>query len=191
MKKILLILFISILSLHATLYMVDNKKSYIGFGVKNMLLPYTVGQFKTYSGSFSYDETHNFFLSLDGEVRAASIHTESEDRDTHLRSEDFFDVLKYPHMTFRLIRQHKKNQLIALLTIRGITKPVVFTISDVHNPESDSKGNTFKNFTLKATINRHDFKVSYNSFFGLGEKLIEDMVDIELIIVGIHKASYE
>ena len=190
MFKLLAILLLPIL-LHAELYLVNNKKSYIGFGVKNMLLPYTEGQFREYSGSFSYDEKGGYFLSLDGEVRAKSIHTQSEDRDHHLRSADFLDVKEYPYMTLRLIRQHKKDQLLANLTIRGITKPVIFTISEMYNPEPNSKGDIFKNFTLTAHINRLDFDVSYNSFFGIGEKLIENIVDIKLIIVGIHKASFE
>ena len=191
MKKILLITLLLSNFLYAEIYQVNNTKSYIGFGVKNMLLPYTVGQFTKYSGSFTYDEEHNYFLSLDGAVKVASVSTESEDRDEHLRSDDFFGVVQYPDMTLRLIRQHKENSLMVNLTIRGITKPVIFTIHEMFHGEADSKGTIARNFILKASINRQDFNVTHNNFFGIGEKMIEDIVDIKLIIVGVHKTSFD
>jgi len=191
MTKILLSILLLSTYLQATLYQVNNTKSYIGFGVKNMLLPYTVGQFTKYSGSFSYDEKGSYFLSLDGAVKVASVSTQSEDRDEHLRSDDFFGVIKYPDMTLRLIRQHTEDKLMVMLTIRSITKPVIFTISDMLTSEANREGEIHKNFTLKASINRQDFDVKYNNFFGLGEKMIEDTVDIELIIEGVHKSVFD
>jgi polyisoprenoid-binding protein YceI len=187
MKKITLLLLLSS-SLFANLYLVNNSKSYVGFGVKNMLLPYTVGQFKRYTGSFTYDEKRKKFLQLDGIVKTASVHTESDMRDEHLRSEDFFEVKKHPNMTLKLVRQ-RHSELVTKLTIKGITKRVIFALSEVTNAYHDKKGNLHKSFILKATINRQDFNVVYNTVFGPGEKMIADNVDIELIVEGI-EANY-
>jgi len=189
MIKIVLLLLLS-LELFSFEYVVNPKHSYIEFGVKNMLLPYTKGLFKEFRGTFSYDEEKNHFITLEGAVDPATVNTQSEMRDEHLRSADFFDVEKYPIMKLHLVR-HFKDKLFTKLTIKGITKNVIFTITDNNVGKDDKLGNHTRVFTLKATIVRQDFNIKYNAVFGPGELMIENNVDIVLFLEGIEVKPQE
>ena len=183
MIKIALLLLLS-LQLFSLEYIVNPRHSYVEFGVKNMLLPYTKGLFKEFRGTFTYDEERDRFISLEGEADPATVDTQSKMRDEHLRSADFFDVKRYPVMKLHLVRQFQ-NKLFTKLTIKGITQNVIFTLSDNKVGKDDKLGNHTRVFTLKATIVRQDFNIKYNAEFGPGEMLIENNVDITLFLEGI------
>jgi len=188
-KKIVLILLMS-LELFSLEYVVNPRHSYVQFGVKNMLLPYTEGLFKEFRGNFTYNEEKNRFIALEGEVDPATVNTQSKMRDEHLRSADFFDVKKYPVMKLHLVR-HFKDKLFTKLTIKGITHNVIFTLSDNNVGKDDKLGNHTRVFTLKATIVRQDFNIKYNAVFGPGELMIENNVDITLFLEGIEIKAQE
>ena len=189
MIKIVLLLLLS-LELFSLDYVVNPRHSYIQFGVKNMLLPYTEGLFKEFRGTFKYDEEKKHFISLEGAVDPATVDTQSEMRDEHLRSADFFDVKKYPIMKLHLVR-HFKDKLFTKLTIKGVTKNVIFTLTDNAVGKDDKLGNHTRVFTLKATIVRQDFNIKYNAIFGPGEMMIENNVDITLFLEGIEVRAQE
>lgn len=189
MIKIALILLIS-LELFSLDYIVNPRHSYVQFGVKNMLIPYTKGLFKEFRGTFSYDEKKDFFTTLEGEADPATVDTQSKMRDEHLKSVDFFDVENYPIMSLKLIRQ-AHNKLFTKLTIKGFTKNVTFTLKNNQVGKDDKLGNHTRVFTLTSTIIRQDFGIIYNTVFGPGEMLIDNDVDITLFLEGIELQDKE
>lgn len=189
MIKIALLLLLS-LQLFSLEYIVNPRHSYVQFGVKNMLIPYTKGLFKEFRGTFNYDEEKGYFSALEGEADPATVDTQSKMRDEHLKSADFFDVKHYPIMSLQLVKQ-SQNKLLTKLSIKGITKDVLFTLANNQVGKDDKLGNHTRVFTLTSTIIRQDFDIKYNTIFGPGEMLIENEVDITLFLEGIELQAQE
>ena len=102
----------------ATSYEVDKAHTYVGFEVDHLVISKVQGRFNDFSGTFDFDEKGNKLTNVAFTVKTASIDTNQADRDKHLRTADFFDVEKYPEMTFKSTDvKYKKISQTQLLVI--------------------------------------------------------------------------
>jgi polyisoprenoid-binding protein YceI len=171
----------------AATYKVDLDHSTVSFKIRH-LLSYVQGNFNKFEGSFEYDpekpETWKVTVTAD----AASIDTNVAARDKHLRSADFFDVEKYPTLTFVSTGvtdvTPTSAKLNGLLTLHSVEKPVVFDL-EILGVAQDPWGNTLAGFTVQTTINRKDFGLTWNKAVESGRLLVGEEVEITLEISGI------
>ena len=168
-------------------YMIDKAHTRVGFAVKHMVLSTVRGDFKEYSGKIYFDENDVTKSTVEGTIQVASINTEDEKRDKHLLSPDFFDVKKYPEITFKskkIQKQSKNYVMIADLTMHGVTKEVQvpFKVLGIIN---DPMGNKRIGIEAKFKINRKDYGVSWSKTMDNGGLVVSDDVTIELAFEGV------
>lgn len=160
---------------------VDPAHSSVGFSVRH-LMARTHGKFNEFSGSFAFDEKAPGKTTGTFTAKAASIDTNQEKRDAHLRTADFFDVSTYPDLTLVVKKMTRKGKgryaLAADLTIRGVTKAVTFDVK--HLGTGPGFGGKTIGLEARATINRKDFGLVWNKALETGGMLVGD--DVELLL---------
>jgi len=165
-------------------YVVDNSHSHVGFTVRHIVSK-VLGEFKDYEGSFVFDEKKPETSKVDFTIKTASINTNNEKRDEHLRSGDFFDAEKHPTLTFKngkLTKAGKdKFKLAGDLTMRGVTKPVTFDVEYLGGGK-DPWGNQKVGFSAKTKVKRTDYGMSFNKTLETGGVLVGEDVEIQLEI---------
>ena len=170
-------------------YAVDAAHTTVSFKIRH-LFSKVQGEFKVFEGSFSYDPADLSQWKVEARADAASIDTNVEKRDNHLRSKDFFDTANYPEVTFKSTGARDQEgdtaKLDGLLTIHGVEKPVTFDV-EVHGEGNDPWGNTRLGLTATARINRKDFGLTWNETLETGQLLVGEEVDITLEVEGIKK----
>jgi polyisoprenoid-binding protein YceI len=169
----------------AATWAIDPVHSELSFRVRH-LTGRVRGTFKEWTGSLSADPANLDAGSVQVEVKTASVSTENEKRDAHLRSPDFFDVEKFPTMTFTSTKAEVKGKEIAItgdLTIRGVTKQVVLKGS-YGGKITDPWGKERLGFEAETTIDRKDFGLVWNKLVE-GSSLVGDEVTIELAIEAV------
>lgn len=181
MKRISLSLLLLIAAATAycqSTWTIDKSHSKIGFSVTHMAVAETEGNFKDFDATIN-SATEDFSgAEVTFTARAASIDTENERRDNHLKSADFFDVEKFPELSFRgnLYKDGGKYKLKGDLTLRGVTRQVEF---DVTYGGSINTGRGYKaGFKLSGQINRRDFGLTWDRSVPSGELVVGDIVDI-------------
>ncbi len=170
-------------------YTADPAHTSIGFQVKHLMVSNVSGGFKTYTASISLDPKNIENSTVDVTIDATSISTNNEKRDGHLKSPDFFDVEKYPTITFKSKKIVKKGDgwvAVGDLTMRGVTKEIElpFTLTGPVNLGPAS----VIGVSAATEINRQDFGVSWNKSLDNGGVVVSDKVRIE-IEVEAKKAS--
>jgi polyisoprenoid-binding protein YceI len=168
--------------LAADRYVPDKSHSLVGFSARHLVIYKVRGKFHEFEATIMYDENDLTKSSIQGTIQAASLDTDHEKRDKHLRSEDFLYVDKYPEITFASKRVEQQNSgyvLIGDLTIRGVTKEVVVPFT-VTGKIVDPGGRTRVGFEATLRINRQDFGISYSKVMDNGGLVVSDTVDIEL-----------
>jgi polyisoprenoid-binding protein YceI len=159
----------------------DPAHTEIGFVARHLMVSKVRGKFEKYTGSIT--TAPNPLDSLaEAEIDLSSITTGNDQRDEHLRSNDFFDVATSPKMSFRstAIRPDGDQFLVdGELTIRNITKPITLTV-EVGGFGTDPWGGTRAGFTATAVINRHDFGVSWNAAIEGGGVVVSDKITINI-----------
>ncbi|HEX7087363.1 MAG TPA: YceI family protein [Vicinamibacterales bacterium] len=164
---------------------IDQSHTTAGFSVKHMMVTNVHGTFGKVDGTITYDGKDVSTIAADITIDAASVNTNNERRDTHLRSADFFDVENHPTITFRSKRVEKAGdgrfRLVGDLTIRGVTKEVAL---DVEGPSPViNAGRVFKvGASATTTINRQDFGLTWNRMLEAGGVTVGDEVKITLEI---------
>jgi polyisoprenoid-binding protein YceI len=160
---------------------IDTVHSHVGFVVRHAMVSKVRGHFTKFEGEIvTADDVLQ--SSVNVTVDLTSIDTSNEMRDNHIRSADFFDVENHPNMTFTStgIRYEDDELLIdGNLTVRGITKPLTLT-AEINGIGPGLQGGTVAGISATASINRHDFNVSYNGPIPGGGVAISDKVDIVL-----------
>ena len=151
-------------------YQIDPAHSRIGFAVRHLDINWVEGRFKDFKGTVHYDEKDVTKSTVEFAAKVASVDTEVEARDKHLRTADFFDAEKYPELTFKSTRVERKGKAFVLhgdLTLKGVTKPVAlpFTLAGA---VKDPWGNTRFGVEAETKINRRDFGVNYGNAFAGG-----------------------
>jgi polyisoprenoid-binding protein YceI len=166
---------------------VDPAHSSVEFEVKHMMIATVRGRFKEFEGTIEAAPDINN-SRVYGKVKAASIDTNDDTRDAHLRSADFFDVEKYPEITFESTHIEPLGgpefRMTGDLTIKGVTRPVEFEAT-VEGAEQDPWGNERVGIRVRSQINRKDFgltwqKVLESGRFLLGEE-VKIMVDVSAV----------
>lgn len=168
-----------------TQWNIDPTHSEIGFKVKHMMFTNVSGKFEKYEGSFltDGDNFENAEVTFTADVE--SINTGSADRDTHLRSADFFDADNHPKLTFKSSSVVKKNdndyEISGDLTLHGVTKFVRLD-AEYSGLMTDPWGNTKAGWILSGKINRKDFGLNWNAALETGGVLVSDEVRLNLEI---------
>lgn len=168
----------------ARTYQIDKAHSDVAFQVRH-LLSKVRGRFTDIDGSVTFDEAQPERSSAELTVKTASVHTGQADRDTHLRSADFFDVEQFPTLTFksRQVAQagDGRYDVTGDLTIHGVTREVVLP-AEYLGRATDPWGNDKLAFDIELTINRKDFGLSWNAALETGGFLVGDEVKITIAI---------
>ena len=169
MKKIFLFLVsisIGVASSAQTRWTIDPLHSFVSFSVKHMGISFVEGSFKKFDGFVVAAKPDLTDAKVTFSVDVNSISTDVEQRDKHLKSDDFFKAETYPTMTFESTSfkklRGKNYELSGKLTIRDVTKDVRFNVM-FGGTTNDQQGNTRAGFSATSTINRFDYHVRYDS----------------------------
>lgn len=164
-------------------WQIDAAHSEINFTVRHMMISKVRGQFQKFNGTVNFDEDNPANTTVDITIEVDSIHTREEDRDTHLKSPDFFDVETYPVMTFKSTNVEKLSEntgkLHGDLTIKGVTKPVILDV-DYAGQAQSPWGTTSAGFSLTGSLNRKDWGLNWNQALETGGFLVGDKINIEI-----------
>jgi polyisoprenoid-binding protein YceI len=167
-----------------TTWNIDPVHSVAEFKVKHMMISNVKGQFPKVTGTLTFDESHLTRSQVEASIEAASIATRDPQRDAHLKSADFFDVEKFPTLSFKStgIRLVRDGELAVEgnLTIRGVARKVVFSVEGPTPPAKDPWGNTRVAVSATTKINRKDFGLTWNAALETGGILVGDEVTITL-----------
>jgi len=154
------------------------------FKVKHMMITNVKGQFTGLTGVLTLDESDITNSRVEATINVATINTREADRDTHLKSADFFDAEKHPTLTFRSTSvQRKGDDELAVtgdLTIHGVTRQVVLNVEGPTTPGKDPWGNTRIGVSAVTKINRKDFGLTWNAALETGGILVGEDVTISL-----------
>jgi polyisoprenoid-binding protein YceI len=168
-------------------YKIDKSHSEAVFQVRHLVTKVR-GRFDDFDGTILINEDRPELSSVEFTIRAASIDTNEKDRDTHLRSADFFDVEKFPTITFRSTRISRKSDasygVIGDLTIHGVTKEVTLPVTHLGTAK-DPWGNERVGFESELTLNRKDYGLMWNAPLEIGGFLVGDEVKVSVSIQAV------
>ena len=177
----------------ATQWQIDPAHSAAHFSVRHLMISNVRGEFTNISGSALFDPSDLSKSSVEVTIEAASLSTREPQRDQHLRSGDFFDVEKYPTLTFRSTRVEPRGQeffkLAGELTIHGVTKEATFDMEGPTPTVKDPWGNVRAGVTGSTKINRKDFGLVWNAVTEGGGIMVGDEVKITIEAELIQKAA--
>ena len=184
MKKIILSLLATVIGLASsaqTTWSVDPTHSNVKFSVSHMVISEVEGLFSGFEGTLDAPSADFNNSSINFSVNVGSINTNSEQRDGHLKSPDFFDVAKYPAMTFTSTSFKKISgnnyKLEGKLTIKDITKKVTFDVT-YGGTVKDPYGNIKAGFKAKGSIKRMEYGLKWSALTELGGMVVGDEVGI-------------
>jgi len=168
-------------------YEIDPVHSRVEFTIRHMFSKVT-GSFGKFQGTVQYDAASPATSTVKAEIDASSIDTNNERRDGHLKSADFFDVAKYPTLTFTSSKvtagDQGKLKVEGTLTIHGISKPVVLDAAFLGSgPGLD--GVMRAGFEATTKVDRKDYGIVWNKTLDQGGSLLGDDVDINLEIEAV------
>lgn len=188
MKRIIALIIslalLSPLSALAATYNLDPFHSTIQFKVKHLMITNVTGVFEKFKGAVVIDEDDIAKSKVDVSIEMASLNTNIAKRDEHLRSPDFFDVAKYPTMTFVSTKVERAGadrlKVTGNLTIKGVTKPVILSVDGPTGEIKSPQGDTRRGASATTAINRQDFGVSWNKKLDGGGIVVSDDVYISI-----------
>ena len=168
----------------ATTWNLDPVHSIAEFKVKHMMISNVKGQFTGITGILTFDETDIARSRVEATIDASSINTRDAQRDAHLKSADFFDVEKFPTLSFRStgVKRTADGELRVTgeLTIHGATHEVAFKVEGPTEPAKDPWGSTRIGLSAVTKINRKDFGLTWNTALETGGILVGDEITITL-----------
>jgi polyisoprenoid-binding protein YceI len=166
---------------------IDASHSQVGFAVKHLVISNVRGEFGAYQGKLVLDEADVTKSTVDASIDVNSLSTKVADRDAHLKSPDFFDVAKYPTITFKSTKVAKagKDRLKVTgdLTLHGVTKPVVLDVSTSQEVKG-MFGETRRAFAATTKIDRKVFGLTWNKLVEAGPAVGDEVtvtLDLELV----------
>jgi polyisoprenoid-binding protein YceI len=167
-----------------TAWNLDPVHSVAEFKVRHMMISNVKGQFTGISGVLNFDEADIATSRVQATIAASSINTRDPQRDAHLQSADFFDVEKFPALSFVSTRVQPAGQgelkVEGDLTIHGVTRKVTFDVEGPTPATKDPWGNTRLGLSATAKINRKDFGLTWNAALETGGILVGDEVTLTL-----------
>lgn len=168
-----------------TKWAIDADHSSVDFSIRHMMISNVKGTFHDFNATVEADVTDLTTANINFSVDLASIDTRKDDRDTHLKSADFFDVEKFPTMTFQSTTIKKTDDgeydVTGELSIHGTTKEETFSVT-FEGQGKDPWGNEKVGFSAAGTVNRTDYGLVWNSALETGGVLVGDKVKISLQI---------
>lgn len=167
---------------------IDPTHSHVQFSVRHMGLSTVRGSFGSLSGTIN--EENGTVQGAEADIDIASITTNQQGRDDHLRSADFFDVATYPTAHFKLIKAHRDGDDLTVtgdLNIRGISKSVTLK-GEVAGPAKDPWGNSRVSATVEGKISRKEWGLVWNQTLETGGLLVSDDVKLAIDVQAIAAA---
>jgi polyisoprenoid-binding protein YceI len=169
-------------------WQIDRAHSAAQFSVRHLMVSTVRGHFGKLTGVVRYDPKNPAGASVQAEVDVSTIDTREPKRDAHLKSPDFFDMARFPTMTFKSTKVEPAGggvlNVTGDLTIRGVARPTVFRVEGLSEPVKD-RGGLRMGATATAKINRKDFGMTYNRVLEAGGLTVGDEVtitiDVELV----------
>lgn len=169
-----------------TTWNIDGSHSSATFSVRHMMITNVRGEFQKLSGSAEWDAANPAATKINATIEVASINTREAQRDAHLKSGDFFDAEKFPHITFvsKSVASHGDGNLeiVGDLTIRDATHEVKLAVEGPTAEHKDPWGNTRIGATAHTKIKRSVFGMQWNAALEAGGVLVGDDVSITLDI---------
>ncbi|HVJ09147.1 MAG TPA: YceI family protein [Acidisarcina sp.] len=172
----------SLASAQTSTWKFDSAHSSADFVIRHMGISNVHGHFGNVSGTINLDDKDITKSSVKATVDTTTVDTGVEQRNTHLKSADFFDVAKYPDMTFvskQLVKKDGKLELIGDLTMHGVTKSVTLDLDGPSQVMVDPKGVSHRGFSATTSIHRADFGLTY------GNGILGDDVKVSLDVEAI------
>ncbi|MFP5079291.1 YceI family protein [Pedobacter sp. JCM 36344] len=186
MKKLLFLFVaaaISTASFAQTKWTVDPMHSFVTFSVKHMGISFVDGSFKKFDGTIAASKPDLTDAKISFTVDVNSVDTDVEQRNKHLKSDDFFNAETYPSMTFESTSFSKLTgndyELSGKLTIRDVTKDVKFAV--VFGGTAVAQGNTKAGFAATTTINRLDYNIKYDPTGAGVAKDVKIVLNLEFV----------
>jgi polyisoprenoid-binding protein YceI len=175
----------------ASTWTIDPDHSNVGFKVRHLMVSNVKGSFEKQTGTVEIDDKDITKSKVEVTIDTNSINTNVKKRDDHLRSADFFDVAKFPTMTFvsRKVEKAGKDNLKVTgdLTLHGVTKQVVLAVEGPSKESKDPYGNIRRGATATTKINRKDYGLVWNAALETGGVAVGEEVTITLEIEMIKK----
>ena len=169
-----------------TAWKIDPIHTVAEFKVKHLMISNVKGQFTGVSGTLTLDDSDLTLSRVEATIDATSINTREPQRDTHLKSADFFDVEKYPTLSFKSTHVSRNAdgelQVAGGLTIHGVTRNVTFEVEGPTPPMKDPWGNTRVGLSATTKINRKDFGLTWSPVLETGGLMVGEEVTITLEI---------
>ena len=161
----------------------DTAHSTVGFWVRHLMVSKVHGRFTQWSGNLAFDPDHPELSSVEVSIDTASIDTREAQRDTHLRSADFFDVEKFPALTFKSTAVAATGtghyKVTGDLTLHGVTHPAELAVAFTGRAKHPYGGERL-GFEASTSINRSDYGVVWNMVLEAGGLTVSDKVTIDL-----------
>jgi polyisoprenoid-binding protein YceI len=177
----------------AETWTIDQAHTLSGFTVRHLMVTNVRGAFEVTRGTIEYTPGDPRSIKADIAIETKSVNTRNGQRDTHLRSNDFFNAEQFPTMAFKSKRVDNVRadglDLVGDLTIRNVTREVVLKVDGPTAPIKDPQGNRRVGASATTTINRKDFGVNWSRTIEAGGVVVGDEVKIELEIQAVEKKS--
>lgn len=165
-------------------YQIDTAHTQAQFKVRHLMISNVKGEFHKVTGTVEYDEANPAASSINVTIDVNSISTRDPQRDAHLKSADFFDVAKFPAITFvskGVVKSGADSfEVVGDLTMHGVTKTIDLNVEELTPEVKDPFGLLRRGASAKATILRSEFGVIYNSALETGGVMIGDEVHITI-----------
>ena len=171
----------------------DKDHTTLGFEVVHMVVSKTKGKFTEYSGTVEMDAEKQEFKTIEAVIQTASVTTDHQKRDDHLRSADFFDSKTFPTMTYKMKSYTKSGDhytAIGDFTLLGVTKELTL-VGTFNGMAQDPWGNMRAGFTAEGTLNRKDFGMKFSKLLDNGGLMVGDEVKLKLEIEVIKEKKME
>lgn len=164
-------------------YTLDKSHTQLTFEVDHLVISTVLGRFDDFEGEIQFDPKSKMLVSIKGNAKATSINTNDDKRDKHLRSADFFEVEKYPELTFEAnnlkLKSGKKAKVKGQLKIRDVTKQITFDLN-FKGHVTDPWGTEKLIVEATAQINRKDFGLKWNETLETGGLLVGEKIKIKV-----------
>lgn len=171
---------------------IDAAHSGVNFQIRHFfaMVP---GRFSGFSGNLVFDPTDPAKSSIEFTIDGATVNTDNQKRDEHLRSADFFNVEKFPTLTFKSTKIAKTSEenvydVAGDFTMLGVTKPVTVRV-EVLGVGPDAWGNTRAGFEVTGKVNRKDFGMVWNKVLDNGGTMLSDDVKLDVSLSAVAKKS--
>lgn len=165
------------------LWKLDPIHSTVGFSARHLMVANVRGVFEQVAGTVLCDPQRPESAEINVTVAAASVHTREPQRDQHLRSADFLDAENHPQIAFRstaIRRRADRLELAGELTLRGVTKPFAFEVTEISPEHRDLQGARRFGASARGTLKRSEFGVTFNKLLEAGGVAISDEITLSI-----------